>query len=93
MFVFVLPLLVMFGLLFLAVQLGSVDSGITSAYNDLQRSPNDPLKDHAFTLRRMYADRESLRVFFSYYIPGIAYLVFLRFLPEILGLTKRRRDA
>ena len=92
-FAVVLPSVLMLGIFVLAGQLGGLDAMINSAYNDLQKYPEAPFKDHGFAIREMHAVRSFLRTFLAYYIPGIGYLVFLRFLPEVLGVARRDKNA
>jgi MFS family permease len=91
MFIFALPVLVVGGFLVLAIKIGDLNATIKSIYNELQRIQKDALSDQmAYQIRRLYADREFLKVFLIYYISGFAYLVFLMFLPDLLNLAKGR---
>jgi hypothetical protein len=93
LFTFSLPPLVMLVLFITSAQFGSLNYGINAAYDNLQRYPNDPLKDHAFPAQSMHDTWHFLITFYLYFLPGFAYLIFLRFLPQILGLAIGRRNA
>ena len=92
-FICSLPLLVMFVLVITAFHLGSMHYSNRTAYDNLQRYPTDMLKDHAFPIRSMHDDLQALLTLYAYFVPACAYLVFLRFLPQILGITIPRRGA
>jgi hypothetical protein len=92
MFIFALPVLLTGGFLVLAIKIGDLNATIKSIYNGLQQDiQKDALSDQmAYQIRRLYADRQFLKVFLIYYISGWAYLVFLMFLPDLLNLAKGR---
>ena len=89
MFNYALPPLAMLALVITSFQIGALESGISAAYDNLQRYPNDPLKDHAFPIQSMHDNLHFLMTFYLYCLPSLAYLIFLRFLPQILRVTKR----
>jgi flagellar motor component MotA len=94
MFIFVLPVLVIGGLLVLAIKIGHLNDTIKSAYYELQHAPKNALSDQlADQIRTLYEVRQSLKLFLIYYISGFAYLVFLLFLPDLLKLAKDRHHT
>jgi hypothetical protein len=94
MCIFVLPVLVMGGLLVLAIKIGHLNGGIKSTYYELKHVRKDVLSDQlAYQIRKLYEVRQSLKLFLIYYISGFAYLVFLLFLPDILDLAKDRHHT
>jgi hypothetical protein len=94
MFIFALPFLVIGGLLVFAIKIGDLNGRIKSTYHELQHTRKDVLSDQlAHQIRKLYEVRQTLRSFLIYYISGFAYLVFLLFLPDILGLAKDRHHT
>lgn len=73
--------------------IGGIYAFIDISYNEIQRYPNDLLKDHTFAIEQMFLLKESLKVFLFYFIPILFYLVFLLFLPRLLGLTEPNRPV
>ena len=94
MCIFVLPVLVMGGLLVLAIKIGHLNGRIKSTYYELQHVQKNALSDQlAYEIRKLYEVRQSLKLFLFYYIFGFAYLVFLLFLPEIFRRAKDRHHT
>jgi hypothetical protein len=94
MFIFVLPVLVIGGLLVLAIKIGHLNGTIKSTYYELQHAQKNALFDQlAYQIRKLYEVRQSLKLFLIYYISGFAYLVFLLFLPDLLKLAKDRHHT
>ena len=94
MCIFVLPVLVMGGLLVLAIKIGHLNGRIKLAYYELQHIRKDAVCDQlADQIRKLYAVRQSLKLFLIYYVSGFAYLVFLVFLRDILDLAKDRHHT
>ena len=94
MFIFALPALVMGALLVAAIKIGELNGSIKSIYNELQHIPKDAVSDQlADQIRKLYAVRQYLKLFFIYYISGFTYLVFLLFLRDILDLAKDRHHT
>ena len=94
MFIFVLPVLVIGGLLVLGIKIGHLDGRIKSTYYELQHVQKNALSDQlAYQIRKLYEVRQSLKLFLIYYISGFAYLVFLLFLPDLLKLAKDRHHT
>ena len=92
-FTFALPPLVMLALFITSAQIGALGYGISAAYDNLQKYPNDPIKEHSFPIQSMHDASHFLITFYLYFLPAVAYLVFLRFLPQILGLSRSRGNA
>jgi hypothetical protein len=93
-FIFVLPVLVLGGLLVLAIKIGQLNGRIKSTYYELQHVQKNALSDQlAYQIRKLYEVRQSLKLFLIYYISGFAYLVFLLFLPDLLRLAKDRHHT
>jgi hypothetical protein len=91
MFIFALPVVMVGGFLVLAIKIGDLNASAKSIYNELQHIQKDALSHQlAYQIRRLDADRQFLKVFVIYYISGLAYLVFLMFLPDLLNLAKGR---
>jgi hypothetical protein len=94
MCIFVLPVLVMGGLLVLALKIGHLNGRIKSTYHELQHVQKNALSDQlVYQIRKLYEVRQSLKLFLIYYISGFAYLVFLLFLPEIFRQAKDRHHT
>jgi hypothetical protein len=94
MLIFVLPVLVMGGLLVLAIKIGHLNDRIKSTYYELQHVRQNTLSDQlAYQIGKLYEVRQSLKLFLIYYISGFAYLVFLLFLPEIFRRAKDRHHT
>jgi hypothetical protein len=94
MFIFVVPVLVMGGLLVLAIKISHLNGRIKSTYYELQHvQKNAPSDQLAYQIRKLYEVRQSLKLFLIYYISGFAYLVFLLFLREILRRAKDRHHT
>ena len=94
MLIFALPVLVMGALLVVAIKIGELNGSIKSIYYELQQIPKDAVSDKlANQIRTLYAVRQFLKLFFIYYISGLAYLVFLLFLRDILDLAKNRHHT
>ena len=91
MCIFVLPVLVMGGLLVLAIKIGHLNGRIKSTYYELQHVQKNALSDQlAYQIRKLYEVRQSLKLFLIYYGSGFAYLVFLLVLRGLLDLGKDR---
>ena len=94
MFIFVFPVLVMGGFLVLAIKIGDVNASVKSIYSELQHIQKDAISDQlAYQITRLDAGRQFLKIFLIYYISGLAYLVFLMLLPDLLNLAKGRRRS
>jgi hypothetical protein len=94
MCIFVLPVLVIGGLLVLAIKFGHLNGTIKSTYYELQHAQKNALSDQlAYQIRELYEVRQSLKLFLIYYISGFAYLVFLLLLPEIFRRAKDRHHS
>ena len=94
MFMFGFPALVMGALLVAAIKIGELNGSIKSIYYELQHIPKDAVSDQlADQIRKLYAVRQYLKLFFIYYTSGFAYLVFLFFLRDILDLAKDRHHT
>jgi len=94
MCIFVLPVLVMGALLVVAIKVGELNGSIKSIYYELQHIRKDAVCDQlADQIRKLYAVRQSLKLFLIYYVSGFAYLVFLVFLRDILDLAKDRHHT
>ena len=94
MFIYALPVLVIGGLLVLAIKIGHLNDSIKSTYYELQQVQKNALSDQlAYQIRKLYEVRQSLKLFFIYYISGFACLVFLLLLPEIFHLAKDRHHT
>ncbi len=89
-FLVVLPVCLFLAILICSDNLGYGLAMITSLHDDLQRNPNDPLNAHSFAIQQLYEKRELIKTFLMYLMPAIGYLIFLRFLPDILGLRRQR---
>src|SRR5213075_2683192 len=91
MFIFALPVLAMGGFLILAIKVGDLNGSIKSIYHELPNIRKYALSDQLpYQIRRLYEVGQFLKIFLIYYISGIAYLVFLLFLPDVLNLAKGR---
>jgi hypothetical protein len=94
MLIFVLPVLVIGGLLVLAIKISHLNGRIKSTYYELRHVQQNALSDQlAYQIRKLYEVRQSLKLFLIYYISGFAYLVFLLFLPEIFRRAKDRHHT
>ena len=94
MFMFVLPVIAMGGLLILAIKIGDLNGSIKSIYHELPNIRKYALSDQLpFQIRRLYDVGQFLKVFLIYYISGLAYLVFLLVLRDLLDLAKVRHDT
>jgi hypothetical protein len=91
---FALPVLVMGAFLVVAIKIGELNGSIKSIYYELQHVRKNALSDQlADQIRKLYAVRQSLKLFLIYYGSGFAYLVFLLFLRDILDLAKDRHHT
>jgi hypothetical protein len=91
MFIFALPVLAVGGFFVLSIKIGDLNASVKSIYNELPQVKKDALSHQlAYQIIRLDADRQFLKVFLIYYISGLAYLVFLTFLPDLLKLGKGR---
>jgi len=94
MFIFALPCLVMGALVVAAIKFGELNGSIKSIYSELHHilkgAVSDQLPDE---IRRLYAVRHFLKLFFIYYTSGFAYLAFLLVLRDILDLGKDRHHT
>jgi hypothetical protein len=94
MFIFALPALVVGGFLVVAIKFGELNGSIKSVYDELQHIGKGAVSDElAYKIRRLYEVRQSLKLFFIYYISGFLYLVFLLFLRDLLHLGKDRHHT
>jgi hypothetical protein len=94
MFLFTLPVLVIGCFLVLAIKIGDLNGSIKSIYHELEHIRKDALSDQlANQIRRLYEVRQFIKLFFIYYISGLAYLVFLLFLRDLLDLAKNRHHT
>ena len=88
-FIFAIPALVMGGFVILMVKIGDLNANIKSISNQLDQIPKNATSNQlAYPIRSLNRDREFLKLFFTYYISGFAYLVFLMLLPDLLKLAK-----
>ncbi len=91
MCIFALPVLVMGGFLVLAIKIGDLNGSIKSIYHELPNIRKYALSDQLpYQIRRLYEVGQFLKVFLIYYIFGLAYLVFLLLLRDLLNLGKDR---
>ena len=89
MCIFALPVLVMGGFLVLAIKIGDLNGSIKSIYHELPNIRKYALSDQLpYQIRRLYDVGQFLKVFLIYYISGVAYLVFLLVLRDLLDLAK-----
>ena len=94
MFMFAVPVLVMGGFLVLAIKIGDLNGSIKSIYHELPNIQKYALSDQLpYQIRRLYEVGQFLKVFLIYYISGLAYLVFLLVLRDLLDLAKVRHDT
>jgi hypothetical protein len=94
MFIFALPVLVMGALVVAAIKFGELNGSIKSIYYELHHIPKGAVSAQlADEIKRLYAVRHFLKLFFIYYISGFAYLAFLLVLRDILDLAKDRHHT
>ena len=94
MCIFALPVLVMGGFLVLAIKVGDLNGSIKSIYHELPNIRKYALSDQLpYQIRRLYEVGQFLKIFLIYYISGLAYLVFLLVLRDLLDLAKVRHDT
>ena len=94
MFIFALPVLAMGGFLVLAIKVGDLNGSIKSIYHELPNIRKYALSDQLpYQIRRLYEVGQFLKIFLIYYISGLAYLVFLLVLRDLLDLAKVRHDT
>ena len=94
MFIFAVPVLVMGGFLVLAIKIGDLNGSIKSIYHELPNIRKYALSDQLpYQIRRLYEVGQFLKIFLIYYISGLAYLVCLLVLRDLLDLAKVRHDT
>ena len=94
MFMFGFPVLMMGALLVAAIKIGDLNGSIKSIYHELPNIRKYALSDQLpYQIRRLYEVGQFLKIFLIYYISGLAYLVFLLVLRDLLDLAKVRHDT
>ena len=94
MFIFAVPVLVMGGFVVLMIKIGDLNASVKSISNELDHIHKDAISAQlSYQIRSLNADRQFLKIFLIYYISGLAYLVCLLVLRDLLDLAKVRHDT